>query len=263
MERNVQRDETLDQMVKRLGCVSRRTIQKLVYIFQEGYKVPTGYRFKNIHGVTSSELDSDLDHLKILGYTKEEDQPNRPGTLITSADAETPHGQKLPPDWQEPLDQLLRDFSGRGEDEMATAADVLFLRNVLNEDVKTTVLEHASRIWPRTPAETIAGQYDELDTLGLFKEPPTQRTHLQEKPAGDGTQILTSQRETALLMKGKTPFVRIDTPEGQVQVPVPKHAATLMLEAARAQAASVLVARTQNAAVHLSIEPAEEYRSYT
>ena len=161
------------------GCAKTR-VQELSFILQEGMGLPTGYRFRNLHGPTSDELDSRMSELRLTGFLEVRDGPE-PGNLKQMVTALEPDGDRLAREmlrdmrraaapWREITGLGLETFGERDDLEVHRQACLLMLHGFRGEkppDMERTV-GMAMAAMPKMDRQETEADYRELERLGML-----------------------------------------------------------------------------------------------
>lgn len=168
--------EELQSTAQKFG---KTALQKMVYLFQEIYKVNCGYRFKlYTYGPFTAELLSDLDYIEhIGGVTVTYDDSSNGGYDISPGKEKEyllSKGRYFinDPEVQEKLPQLIAEFGHfRAVDLELRSTIVYAVRDLQADNSKTNkeeVIQVVQGLKPRFPEDEIRQTVDELLDKGFI-----------------------------------------------------------------------------------------------
>ena len=163
-----------ERLVSLHGSCTRRRLQRLSYMLQEGMGLPTRYRFRNVHGASSDELDAIASELKFTGTVREEPEQR---TLLPSGAQDEPGLtewlqaiQGAPGGFVALVDRAHRAFGDLSDFQVHRISQVLFahLAGRGPEKDKDQVLKTAQGMMPKVEAGVIQEDYRKLQELGML-----------------------------------------------------------------------------------------------
>jgi len=165
--------EIAHQKKDKRGRLGKTAMQKLLYLFQEAYQVPLGYRFSlYTYGPYDSQVMNDLDYANAIGALAI--QYNEEGYRIElglQKDAIERYRKEMMGEHGDALNQLIQNYGELNARQLELRATLLYIAN--EEDGVSTrhdLIQRLTSLKPKYPDQEIGHAIDGLIDNGHLRQ---------------------------------------------------------------------------------------------
>jgi len=164
--------EIADQSTNLKGRLGKTSMQKLMFLLQEVYKVELGYRFQlYTYGPYESKIMSDLDYAESLGVLQLEYDVDRGFEITPGPNKEelSPFNKKrLLKEDRVAIDKLIVRFGGKTARELELRSTLFFLAQDDPDWEESTLLERIKAIKPKYKVIELEAALEGLTGSGIL-----------------------------------------------------------------------------------------------
>ena len=167
-EKKDRRFAVLNLLIKLLQPLSKTALHKSAYIIQQGYKVPLGYQFKDVDGPRSEQIDTDLAHLRSLGYLNPQRTQRGMDLTPLTTGPDAPQDIPIPQEWKAALARYVTSFGKKPDSDINLAANTLLIHHAAANSNREATIKGIGKINAKLRRQRLLQQYEELEQLGLL-----------------------------------------------------------------------------------------------